>query len=129
MHTTIVICSRWQAKIAFMIGIYSWAESVDELTETRRMRDWSEFPDGLSLVFIPEEAPVPDASSNLEEPPCASFHVIVRRLMWLSSSVRAPAIIVDVVELTSDAGVVSRSFRILQVTCSSIIRKGRYLFA
>lgn len=63
------------------------------------------------------------------EAPCASAQVMVRRLMWLRSSVRAPAIIVDVVELISVGSVDASRSRIDVVTCSSTTRNGRYLLA
>lgn len=74
-------------------------------------------------------ADVAAGESSKFELPCASAQEIVRRLMWLSASVKAPAIIVEVVELTWEALVEARSSRRFRVTCSSTTRKGRYLFA
>lgn len=48
--------------------------------------------------------------------------------MWLRAKVRAPAIMVEVVEETSAAVVVERRAWRLPVSCSSTRRKGRYLF-
>lgn len=45
---------RWQAKMAFMIGIYWWARSVVGEAEMRRMRDWRRAGDEVSAVCCAE---------------------------------------------------------------------------
>nr|KMM71783.1 hypothetical protein CPAG_08084 [Coccidioides posadasii RMSCC 3488] len=47
--------------------------------------------------------------------------------MWLRARVRAPAIMVEVAELTEAGEVVARRALRLRVSCSSTMRKGRYL--
>ena len=58
---------RWQAKIAFMMGMYWWARSVDGEAVMRRMRDcslfWSSDIVAVArwLVFVAELTPVTDS--------------------------------------------------------------------
>lgn len=98
-------------------------------TERMRMRDWS--VDSAVPFVLCDEEDVEDGSLGFVvsiSPPCASFHANVRRLMWLSARVSAPAIIVEVVDWRV-SGVVwdIRLWRCVE-TCSSTMRKGRYLF-
>lgn len=117
-----------------MIGMYWCAEPVELLTEIIKIRDCRPVE---VLAVADAVLVVPPGSKDAEvaveassfEPPCLSAHEIVWRLMWLNASVRAPAIMVEVVELISAAFVESSSSRRLRVTCSSTMRKGRYLLA
>lgn len=94
------------------------------------MRDWR-VDSAVPFVFDEDVEVVEDGSLGLEvsmSPPCASFHASVRRLMWLSARVNAPAIMVEVVDWRVEGVVwVIRLWRWLE-TCSSTMRKGRYLF-
>ena len=94
------------------------------------MRDWR-VDSAVPFVFDEDVDVVEDGSLGLEvsmSPPCASFHASVRRLMWLSARVNAPAIMVEVVDWRVEGVVwVIRLWRWLE-TCSSTMRKGRYLF-
>lgn len=96
------------------------------------MRDWR-VDSAVPFVFDEDVDVdvVDDGSLGLEvsmSPPWASFHASVRRLMWLSARVNAPAIMVEVVDWRVEGVVwVIRLCRWLE-TCSSTMRKGRYLF-
>lgn len=139
LHTSMGMCSRWQAKILFITGMYWCAESLDPLTETIRIRLWSrsssfeaEYRPG-PVPAAPAPAPAPPlppspAASSKSAPPCSSAQAMVRRLMLLSANVRAPASMVEVLPRRSLLLVESMSSFSCFVTCSSTKRNGRYLF-
>ncbi len=113
----------------FIMGMYWCAEPVALLTEMMRIRDCRPSAP-LSLVAVERRAVSgsPKWVSEDVSPPWASAHAIVRRLMWVRASVNAPAIIVEVLLSTSVRLVESIRCLRLDVTCSSTILNGRYLF-
>ena len=122
---------RWHAKMAFMMGMYWCARSVEGEAEISRIRDCS---DVLRASLVDEVSwwplPVPSLAVLLPPPPLPisdSAYVMDSRLMWLSARVRAPAIMVDVL-LATASGVVLDSRRVrFRTSSSSTRRKGRYL--
>jgi hypothetical protein len=128
LHTSIGMCSRWQANMLFITGMYWWAESDEPLTDTTKIRlcRRSSSLDAEYRFEGPELDPSAAASLRFA-PPCSSAQAIVRRFMWLRARVRAPASIVEVLPCRCDGVVLSiRAWR-LRVICSSTRRKGRYL--
>lgn len=101
---------------------------MDGEAEIRRIRDWrvlllvvtaSVVLVVLSAAAVPvvvDEAPIRDSAWRMDS-----------RLMWLRARVRAPAIMVDVVEETESGVVVERRVVRLWRSSSSTRRKGRYL--
>ena len=47
---SIGMARRWHAKIAFMMGMYWWARSVEGEAVMRRIRDW--------ILFLSSDSPV-----------------------------------------------------------------------
>jgi hypothetical protein len=120
---------RWQAKMAFMMGMYWCARSVEGEAEIRRIRDWRvlllvvtasvvlvELLSAAAVPVVVDEAPIIDSAWRMDS-----------RLIWLRARVRAPAIMVDVAEETESGVVVERRVVRLWRSSSSTRRKGRYL--
>lgn len=122
---------RWQAKMAFMMGMYWWARSVEGEADINRIRDCSALVEPLSPVE--EMALLVLASAVVVEeevvvvPIIDSAYAMDSRLTLLRASVNAPAIMVAVLDATESGVVVERRVVRLRRTSSSTMRKGRYL--
>jgi len=117
---------RWHANMAFMMGMYWCARSVEGEAETSRIRDWREFVELASPV---EDMALLEVGSAVVEvvPISDSAYAIDSRLTLLRARVKAPAIMVDVLDETDSGVVVERRVVRLRRSSSSTMRKGRYL--
>ncbi len=112
--------------MAFMMGMYWCARSVEGEAEIRRIRDCRVLVPASVVaetvlvasvaVAVMVVAPMRDSACRMDS-----------RLMWLRARVRAPAIMVDVLDETESGVVVERRMVRLWRNSSSTRRKGRYL--
>lgn len=105
-----------------MIGMYWCARSVEGEADTSRIRDcnaWgppSVVPASPVVLFGTLEDPMSDSDTSMDS-----------RLIYDSASVRAPAIMVDVLEVMASGVVLDRRSVRFCNNSSSTRRKGRYL--